>query len=175
MATAASTPPLPPPPGQPEFVRFDRFAERLLSKLDSAGWFAIADRFPVAANELDMLRFQGRALTEDKTTWVLNLVLADGFQREQTRYMSDQHYNALALEKNALADNPTRVRGCCLFVYEGKAPKEEVDFLMGQTRADALLATIRSSAWVIELQDRVIHKPKRSPAPFPDEVVLSCI
>src|SRR6185295_6749351 len=101
------------------------FQESFLARLASDGYEPVDRRFPLAGHELAMLDFRAMVRARAGRSYVVAVVRGDALVQEQLRYLSDQYYNALLREKNELKQNPTLLRGICIFAFE-RSPDPQV-------------------------------------------------
>jgi len=155
-------------------IGYRDLSERLYARLEKEGWLPVDQIFPVAATELDMMGFHAVVKPDGARTHVVSTVYGDGLAREQIRYLSDQFYNSLALETNQLQDAPTKIRGVCLFIFDGRPPAREAEFLMGQ-RAGGRFKPVNADYWVVSIAQRDVRRLKWSSSPFSTDFVVGCM
>ncbi len=155
-------------------VRFDRFAAVLEERLTRDGFIPVAERFPLAAQELGLLAFRAVVRPLAARSYVVALTRGDGMASEQLRYLSDQYYNALVRETNELKLRPTLLRGICIFGYERTPDPAVVGFLMQRVRPRTPFTAIRSLPWVLDLVTGDVQRPALTRAPFPLALLEEC-
>ena len=154
---------------------YARFVKTLDERLLGIGFEPVSNRFPLAGHELEMLGYQAVVRSRAGRSYVVATARGDALVQEQLRYLSDQYYNALVRESNELKQNPTLLRGICIFAFERTPDPAVVGFLMQRVRPRMPFAVIRSLPWTLDMEKGTLARPWLTRSPFAVSLLLECV